>query len=71
MSDSTKPKNLNDQLAALDILVAWFDQPDIDVDEALKKFEEGIALTEAIKKQLAEAENKITILKQKFDQERA
>lgn len=71
MSDSKKPKNLNDQLAALDALVAWFDRPDIDVEEALKKFEEGIALTEEIKKQLKEAENKIAVLKQKFDQERA
>lgn len=67
---SDKPKSLSDQMAELNELVAWFDQPDIDVDEALKKFDQGIKLTEAIKKQLAEAENKITVLKQKFDQDR-
>lgn len=70
MSDDKKSKSLSKQLAELDALVAWFDQPDIDVDEALKKFEAGMALTKEIKKQLAEAENKITVLKQKFDQER-
>lgn len=67
---SDKSKSLSDQLAKLNELVAWFDQPDIDVDEALKKFDEGMKLTEDIKKQLTAAENKITILKQKFDQDR-
>lgn len=68
MSNSVKTR-LSQQLAELDELVAWFDQPDIDLDEALQKFEQGIKLTEEIKKRLAEAENKINVLKQRFDQE--
>lgn len=68
---SEPKKTLSKQLADLDELIAWFDQPDIDLDEALKKFDQGVKLTEEIKKQLNEVENKITVLKQRFDQERA
>lgn len=67
---SESKKSLSKQLADLDALMAWFDQADIDLDEALKKFDEGVKLAEQIKKQLAEAENKITVLKQRFDQDR-
>jgi len=67
MSDQ-KNKILRDQLAELDALIAWFDQDDFDLDEAMQKFDEGIALTEAIKKRLSQLENKITVLKQRFDQ---
>lgn len=68
---SEPKKSLSKQLSELDELIAWFDQPDIDLDEALKKFDEGVKLTAEIKKQLADAENKITVLKQRFDQERS
>ncbi|HSE61024.1 MAG TPA: exodeoxyribonuclease VII small subunit [Candidatus Saccharimonadales bacterium] len=64
-----KTPPLQEQLAQLDQLLAWFDQPDIDLDEALKKFDEGVKLTESIKHRLATFENKVTILKKRFDQE--
>lgn len=65
---SDSPKNLSQQLTELDTLLAWFDKPDVDLEEALEKFKIGLALTEDIKKQLAKVENKITILKERFDQ---
>lgn len=64
------PKNdpsLTDQLRQLDELTKWFDQDDFDLDEALKKFDDGVALTEQIETRLKKLENKITILKQRFD----
>jgi len=65
---SVKPqKTLTDQLADLDTLLAWFDDPNIDIDEALIKFDEGVKLTEAIKKRLTTLENKIVVLKERFD----
>lgn len=67
---SESKKSLSKQLADLDALMAWFDQADIDLDEALKKFDQGVKLAEQIRKQLAEAENKITVLKQRFNQDR-
>lgn len=60
-------KNLNDQFNELDELLNWFEKPDLDVEQAISKFEEGVKLTEAIKKRINEAENKITILKEKFN----
>ncbi len=71
MSSAKKlePKSLADQLADLDTLLAWFDNPDIDIDEALAKFDQGVKLTDDIKKRLSQLENKIVILKERFDQE--
>ena len=60
-------KSLNEQLRELDELLAWFEQPNIDIEQALKKFDEGVLLAESIKKQLSKIENKITILKERFD----
>ncbi len=60
-------KSLNQQMRELDELLAWFEQPDIDLEEALKKFDEGVLLAEAIKKHLSKVENKITVLKERFD----
>ncbi|HEU5187305.1 MAG TPA: exodeoxyribonuclease VII small subunit [Candidatus Saccharimonadales bacterium] len=60
-------KNLNDQLNELDTLLTWFEQPNIDLEEALQKFDQGVALAESIKKRLVKIENKITVLKERFD----
>lgn len=63
------PKNetpLNDQLRELDELIAWFDRDDFDLDEALKKFDDGIKLTEQIEERLSKLENKITVLRERF-----
>ena len=73
MSVKKTPKDkdnqpLREQIKQLDQLIEWFNQPDFDLDEALKKFDEGVVLTTAIQARLAEFENKITILKRRFDQ---
>lgn len=60
-------KNINQQFNELNEILAWFEQPNVDVEEALSKFEQGIKLTEEIKKRLDVAENKIKVLKQKFE----
>lgn len=63
----SSPKTINQQIQELDELLEWFEQPDLDIEQALKKFDQGVDLAEAIKKRLAEAENKIKVLKQRFD----
>ena len=68
MSSAKSEESLQQQMAELDELLAWFDQPDIDLDEALTKFDKGIALSEKLKERLEKLENKITILKERFDQ---
>ena len=57
------------QLAELDAVLAWFDRPDIDLDEALQKFDQGVKLAESAKAKLLHLENKISVLKQRFDQQ--
>lgn len=68
MSQKNSEPTLQQQLAELDELLAWFDAPDIDLDEALAKFDQGVKLSESAKQKLQTLENKITVLKQKFDQ---
>lgn len=65
----SKTKKLSEKLAELDQLVSWFDNEDVDIDDAIEKFDEVGALAADIKAELAVLENKITVLKQKFDQE--
>lgn len=67
MSTAKNKPTLQDQLAELDELLAWFDQPDLDLDQALAKFDQGVKLTEEIKDRLSTFENKVTILKKRFD----
>ena len=69
MSVAKSKPTLQAQLAELDELLGWFDQPDLDLDKALDKFDQGVKLAEAIKERLATFENKVTILKKRFDQE--
>lgn len=67
MSTKNEP-TLQEQLAQLDTVIAWFDRDDFDLDEALQKFETGVKLAETIKDRLATLENKITVLKERFNQ---
>ncbi len=60
-------QSLTDQIAQLDELAAWFEQDDFDIEEAIVKFEEASVVAEAVKTKLTDLENKITVLKQRFD----
>lgn len=51
----------------LDIVLESLRQDDIDVDDALKAYEQGMELVGLLEAKLKTAENKITKLKQKFD----
>lgn len=68
MSEKNKPLALKEQLGQLDQIIAWFEQDDFDLDEALAKFETGMKLAETIKSRLAELENTVVILKKRFDE---
>lgn len=68
MPSKSEP-TLQAQLTELDDVLTWFDRPDIDLDEALKKFDHGVKLAESAKAKLSQLENKISVLKQRFDQQ--
>lgn len=40
---------------------------DLDVDDAIKKYERGAAIVEELETYLKDAENKVTKIKQRFD----
>lgn len=66
MSVKNNP-TLAEQIEQLDALAAWFEQDDFDIEEAIKKFEEASEVAESVKAKLLNLENKITMLKERFD----
>jgi len=47
----------------------WFQEEDIDLDEALKKYERGMMLIQKCKERLKKSENKFEEIKKKYLQE--
>ncbi len=57
-----KSINLEKSLADLETLVEELESGDLPLDQAMKKFEEGIKLTRGCQSTLKEAEQKVEIL---------
>ena len=64
---SKQNKTLRELIMEFDEIVNWFDNDNLDIDEAIAKFEQGNELSEEIKQRLLDAKNKIEIVKKKFD----
>lgn len=60
-------QTLQQQIDELEELITWFEKDDVDLEQAIKKFEEGSKLADDIKQRLGALENKITVLKERFD----
>ncbi len=61
-----KQPTFAEAFAELEKLTEWFETEEVDLDEGLQKFERGLELAKVCKKKLAEVENKVTALKEKF-----
>lgn len=61
---SKKELTFAQQYAELEQIAAWFERGDIDLEESLKKFERGLALADALQKQLSVVDEKIRDIKQ-------
>lgn len=59
--------SLNELTEQFETLVAWFEQDEFDLEQALDKYKQAHELAGKIKQQLDEIENKITVLQQSFD----
>ena len=55
------------ELKELEQIVEWFESGDADLDAALPKFERGMELATKLKKHLDQIENKVEVIKKKFD----
>jgi len=64
MAKSNQP-TYQDLSAQLDDVLARLQQPDVQVDEAVRLYEQGLTLITQLETHLAQAENKIEQLKLK------
>lgn len=62
-SNELEQLTLSELMTKLDGIVDWFNQADIDIDQATAKFEEGAKLAEIIKEKLHKTDNKINQIK--------
>ncbi len=58
-ASSPNPQDLAAQLERLEQIVRRLEAPDLDLDEALKLFEEGVERLRAARERLAQAELKV------------
>jgi exodeoxyribonuclease VII small subunit len=66
-SEPPKKADFERSLARLEEVVRRLESPQLSLDEAMKLFEEGVALSRECQKQLEEAEGKVEILLKKAD----
>ena len=58
-----KKFNFAKSYGELQKIVEWFEKEDVDLEEGIKKFEEGIKIVSVLKEYLGKMENKIKELK--------
>lgn len=63
---SKQKTDFQHQLEELEQIVAWFESADVDIDQALQKFERGMELASRLEQQLGEAENTVREITRKF-----
>jgi exodeoxyribonuclease VII small subunit len=69
MKDNTY--NFTGNLKELEEITTWFESDSVDLDQALSKYERGMTLAAELKQHLAEVENRVEKIKQKFDAPKA
>lgn len=65
-----KELSLGESLKKLEAITTWFEnQEEIDVEKALEKVKEGVALLKASKERLKEVENEFAVVKKDLESE--
>ncbi len=62
MTKRQKASSFNELLAELEQIVEQLENNDVPLEDSLKAFEKGVALTRSAQKLLAEAEQKVLLL---------
>ena len=65
--EPAKKADFERSLARLEEVVRRLESPNLSLDDAMKLFEEGVALSRECQKQLEEAEGRVEILLKKAD----
>ena len=66
-TEPAKKPDFERSLARLEEVVRRLESPQLSLDDAMKLFEEGVALSQECQKQLEEAEGRVEILLKKAD----
>lgn len=70
MSEASKnDTTVQEKLAELSELVAWFQSPNFTLEEAVEKFKQAEKLAAEIEVDLTKFKNDIRVIKKKFDSE--
>jgi exodeoxyribonuclease VII small subunit len=59
--------NFSADFKELEEIVRWFESNEVDLEEGLKKFEHGLELAKKCRARIKEVENKVTLIKAKFE----
>ncbi len=66
-SNTSKAISFSQQLEELERIIEQFETEDIELEASLTAYERGLALLENLKRQLDDTENKVEIIKKKFE----
>ncbi len=65
-TEKSAEKGLKEKVKMLEDITTYFAQEEIDLDEGIKKYEQGMELAKEIKAQLTAYELKINEIKEKY-----
>lgn len=63
---TTKKTSFAKDFEELEKITEWFEQGEVDLEEALGKFERGLALVKLLQRHLKNVENKVVEIKKQF-----
>jgi exodeoxyribonuclease VII small subunit len=55
------------KLQELEAITTWFESGEVDLNQALAKFERGLGLADELKRELQQVENRVETIKARFD----
>lgn len=61
-----KKKTIAENMAELDLLLEWFESDEVTIEDAVKKYEQALALAATLEEELKNAQNQIEVIKKKF-----
>lgn len=61
-----KTATIAEKMEQLEALLQWFETEEITVEEAIKKYEEALKLSQELSAELKNAKNQVEVIKKKF-----
>lgn len=61
-----KKESISEGFKELEDITQWFEREDVDLEEALKKFERGLELVKTLKTYLQKVEHRVIDIKKQF-----